>query len=97
MITRTTIEIELGEAIAGEDQDRILMIPWTPANRTLNHIVRYLERAGYVVMKKQPALGVGDNPAGAVRGLVRTTRPIGGSSPLRVPEGWPLALKDRLE
>ncbi len=30
MITRTTIEIELGEAIAGEDQDRILMIPWTP-------------------------------------------------------------------
>jgi DNA invertase Pin-like site-specific DNA recombinase len=30
MITRTTIEIELGEAIAGEDQGRILMIPWTP-------------------------------------------------------------------
>src|SRR5271155_5812538 len=28
MITRTTIEIELGEAIAGEDQDR--MIRWTP-------------------------------------------------------------------
>ena len=36
------------------------------ANRTVNHIVRYLERAGYVVMKKQPALGAGDNPAGAV-------------------------------
>ena len=67
------------------------------ANRTVNHIVRYLERAGYVVMKKQPALGAGDNPAGAVRGLARTTRTIGGSSPLRVPEGWPHALKDRLE
>jgi hypothetical protein len=30
MITQTTIEIEIGQAIAGEDQDRILMIPWTP-------------------------------------------------------------------
>ena len=30
MITRTTIEIELSEGIAGEDQGRILMIPWTP-------------------------------------------------------------------
>ena len=30
MITRTTIEIELTEGIPGEDQDRILMIPWTP-------------------------------------------------------------------
>ena len=30
VITRTTIEIELSEGIAGEDQDRILMIPWMP-------------------------------------------------------------------
>ena len=30
VITRTTIEIELTEGIPGEDQDRILMIPWTP-------------------------------------------------------------------
>src|SRR5208337_4347233 len=30
MITRTTIEIELSEGIAGEYQDRILMVPWTP-------------------------------------------------------------------
>ena len=30
VITMTTIEIELTEGIPGEDQDRILMIPWTP-------------------------------------------------------------------
>ncbi len=30
VITRTTIEIELTEGLPGEDQDRILMIPWTP-------------------------------------------------------------------
>ena len=30
MITRTTIEIELGDGIAGDDQDRILIVPWTP-------------------------------------------------------------------
>ena len=30
MITRTTIEIKLTEGIPGEDQDRVLMIPWTP-------------------------------------------------------------------
>jgi hypothetical protein len=29
-ITRTTIAIELREAIAGEDHDRTLIIPWTP-------------------------------------------------------------------
>jgi hypothetical protein len=62
------------------------------ANPTVNHIVRYLERAGYVVLKKQPALGAGDNPAGAV---LRAS--ANGSSPLRIPEGWPHALKDRLE
>jgi hypothetical protein len=27
-----------------------------------NRIVRHLERAGFVVMKKPPALGGGDNP-----------------------------------
>ncbi len=30
MIARTTIEIELSEGIAGENQDRILMVPWAP-------------------------------------------------------------------
>jgi hypothetical protein len=29
-ITRTTLEIELPDGIAGENQDRILTIPWTP-------------------------------------------------------------------
>jgi DNA invertase Pin-like site-specific DNA recombinase len=30
MITRTTIEIELREAVAGEDQHPTLIVPWTP-------------------------------------------------------------------
>jgi hypothetical protein len=30
MITRTTIEIELGDGVGKEDQNPILMIPWTP-------------------------------------------------------------------
>jgi DNA invertase Pin-like site-specific DNA recombinase len=30
VVSRTTIEIELGETVAGEDQNRILIIPWTP-------------------------------------------------------------------
>ena len=30
MISRTTIEIELAEGTAGDDQNRILIIPWTP-------------------------------------------------------------------
>lgn len=32
------------------------------ANLTADHIVRYLDRCGYVVMKKPPALGGGDSP-----------------------------------
>jgi hypothetical protein len=34
-------------------------------NLTAGHIVRYLEKAGYVVMKKPPALAAGNNPGGA--------------------------------
>ena len=30
MISRTTIEIELAEGTAGDNQNRILIIPWTP-------------------------------------------------------------------
>jgi site-specific DNA recombinase len=30
VISRTTIEIELAEEIVGDDQNRILIIPWTP-------------------------------------------------------------------
>jgi hypothetical protein len=30
VLSRTTIEIELAEGIASEDQNRILIIPWTP-------------------------------------------------------------------
>jgi site-specific DNA recombinase len=30
VMSRTTIEIELAEGMAGEDQNRILIIPWTP-------------------------------------------------------------------
>jgi DNA invertase Pin-like site-specific DNA recombinase len=30
VISRTTIKIELAEGIAGDDQNRILIIPWTP-------------------------------------------------------------------
>jgi site-specific DNA recombinase len=29
-MSRTTIEIELAEGMAGDDQNRILIIPWTP-------------------------------------------------------------------
>jgi hypothetical protein len=32
------------------------------ANLTADHIVRYLDRCGYVVMKKPPAVGAGGNP-----------------------------------
>jgi hypothetical protein len=32
------------------------------ANLTADHIVRYLEKAGYVIMKKPPAVGAGGNP-----------------------------------
>jgi hypothetical protein len=32
------------------------------ADPTADHIVRYLEKPGYVVMKKPPAPGAGDNP-----------------------------------
>jgi hypothetical protein len=32
------------------------------ADLTADHIVRYLDNAGYVVMKKPPALGAGSNP-----------------------------------
>ncbi len=32
------------------------------ANLTADHIVRHLERCGYVVMKKPPAVGAGGNP-----------------------------------
>jgi hypothetical protein len=31
------------------------------ANLTADHIVRYLEKAGYVVMKKPPAVGADGN------------------------------------
>ena len=30
VLSRTTIEVELAEGIAGDDQNRILIIPWTP-------------------------------------------------------------------
>ena len=30
VMSRTTIEIELAERMAGDDQNRILIIPWTP-------------------------------------------------------------------
>jgi hypothetical protein len=30
VMSRTTIEIELAEGIAGDDQNRVLIIPWTP-------------------------------------------------------------------
>jgi hypothetical protein len=30
VVSRTTIEIELAEAMASDDQNRILIIPWTP-------------------------------------------------------------------
>jgi hypothetical protein len=30
VISRTTIEIELAESATGDDQNRILIIPWTP-------------------------------------------------------------------
>src|SRR5271170_4035335 len=30
VVSRTTIEIELGETVAGEAQNRVLIIPWTP-------------------------------------------------------------------
>ena len=29
-MSRTTIEIELAEGMASDDQNRILIIPWTP-------------------------------------------------------------------
>ena len=34
----------------------------TPAAIVADRIVRHLERAGFVVMKKPPARGGGDNP-----------------------------------
>jgi hypothetical protein len=30
VMSRTTIEIELAEGMASDDQNRILIIPWTP-------------------------------------------------------------------
>lgn len=30
VISRTTIEIELAEGVAGDDQNRIVIVPWTP-------------------------------------------------------------------
>jgi hypothetical protein len=32
VISRTTIEIELAEATAGDSQNRVLIIPWTPSS-----------------------------------------------------------------
>jgi hypothetical protein len=32
------------------------------ADLTADHIVRHLDNSGYVVMKKPPAPGAGDNP-----------------------------------
>ena len=52
VISRTQIEIELAEAMASDDQTRVLIIPWTPP---LPH------RRGEIIE------GEGDSPSATVR------------------------------
>jgi hypothetical protein len=40
VISRTTIEIELAEGMASDDQNRILIIPWTPPSPRRREIIQ---------------------------------------------------------
>jgi Adenylate and Guanylate cyclase catalytic domain len=77
VMSRTTIEIELAEGIASDDQNRILIIPWTPPaphrrreiiqgegerERARNNLARYFSPNIVELLAAQ------DEPLGAVRG-----------------------------